>query len=365
MKYYILLAYLIMAKLLSGQNVNNVQLPHMQIEHSRKEIRIPDVLGYKTLKCDFHIHTIFSDGIVWPEFRVQEAWEEGLDAISITDHIENQPSKRYVGGDHNASYEIALKKAEEMGVILIRGGEITRNMPPGHLNAIFLSDVNMLATETPFQAIEAAIKQNAFIMWNHPGWKAQQPDSCIWWPEHEELYKKGWIHGIEVFNEKEWYPIALDWCKEKNLAVIANSDIHDVNAHYYDVVNGHRPMTLVLAKTRTLEGIREAMFAKRTIAFFDNKLAGKEEFLKAIFEASVNISLGYRNETAGYKMINIINNSDIPFVIELNGNNLLTLPANGAKQLKLPISITTQEIKVKNLLTSSQRCLQQVVKIPQ
>lgn len=52
----------------------------------RNKINMPDVLGFKTLKCDFHSHTIFSDGDVWPSYRVEEAWRDGLDAIAITDH---------------------------------------------------------------------------------------------------------------------------------------------------------------------------------------------------------------------------------------------------------------------------------------
>ena len=46
----------------------------------RGEIRFPDILGYKTLNCDFHMHTVFSDGSVWPTVRVDEAWREGLTA---------------------------------------------------------------------------------------------------------------------------------------------------------------------------------------------------------------------------------------------------------------------------------------------
>ena len=46
----------------------------------RNEIRVPDPEGYRTLKCDFHIHTVFSDGLVWPTVRVDEAYREGLDA---------------------------------------------------------------------------------------------------------------------------------------------------------------------------------------------------------------------------------------------------------------------------------------------
>ena len=44
-------------------------------------IEFPDVPGYLTLKCDLHMHTVFSDGSVWPNIRVQEALRDGLDAI--------------------------------------------------------------------------------------------------------------------------------------------------------------------------------------------------------------------------------------------------------------------------------------------
>ena len=51
----------------------------------RNEIHIPDLGGYETLKCDFHTHTVYSDGLVWPTVRVAEAWSEGLDAITFTE----------------------------------------------------------------------------------------------------------------------------------------------------------------------------------------------------------------------------------------------------------------------------------------
>ena len=85
---------------------------------SRKVIHIPDISGYMTLKCDFHMHTVFSDGTVWPTVRVTEAWEEGLDVISITDHIEYLPHSKDIVADHNRSYEIAKPLADEMGILL-------------------------------------------------------------------------------------------------------------------------------------------------------------------------------------------------------------------------------------------------------
>ena len=83
-----------------------------QAPHSHKhDIEFPNIPGFKTLKGDFHQHTVFSDGQVWPTIRVEEALREGLDAISITDHLEYQPHKRDIPHpDRNRGYQIAKKK---------------------------------------------------------------------------------------------------------------------------------------------------------------------------------------------------------------------------------------------------------------
>ena len=120
---------------------------HDPVTRVRTAVNIPDVPGYVTLKCDFHIHTIFSDGLVWPTVRAEEAWREGLDAIAITDHIEYQPHKTDVSTNHNRSFEIARVTGKELDVLVIKGSEITHQMPPGHLNAIFLTN-SMSLTST-------------------------------------------------------------------------------------------------------------------------------------------------------------------------------------------------------------------------
>jgi hypothetical protein len=319
-------------------------------EPVRKEIRIPEIPGYRVMKCDFHLHTVFSDGTVWPENRVNEAWEEGLDAIAITDHIENQPSKRHVGGDHNSSYEIALAAAREKNIILVRGGEITRKMPPGHLNAIFLTNVNLLDVSDPVKALEAAKKQGAFIFWNHPGWKEQQPDTCKWMPMHQMLSDKGLINGIEVFNEKEYYPVVLEWCLSRNLTIICNSDIHDVTAKVYDLDKGHRPMTLAFVKKRDAESLREALFQNRTLAFFNNKLAGKEELLKALFTASVSIRPTGILNSDKIELIEFKNISSVPFDIETKSGTAFSIPAESTI-LFAPDPDESKEIHVTNLFT--------------
>lgn len=310
-----------------AQNVNNIQMPEILNKHGRDTIRVPDILGYKTLKCDFHMHTIFSDGIVWPTFRVDEAWNEGLDAIAISDHIEKNPSKKFVGGNDNSSYDIALARANQKQIILIRAGEITRKMTPGHFNALFVSDVNALDTPDYMDAFKAANEQGGFVLWNHPGWKAQQPDTCKWWDIHTELFNRGWLHGVEVFNEKEWYPIALDWCIDKELSVISNSDIHGITSETYNLETYHRPMTLVLAKDRTKESIREALFEGRTIAWFGDNLAGKEVYLAAFFHQAIEVIPAGTPGTDKRYMIR--NNSDVPFIMCQAEGSQFIIPANG------------------------------------
>jgi predicted metal-dependent phosphoesterase TrpH len=288
-----------------------IQLSNAQ---SRKIINIPDIQGYITLKCDFHMHTVFSDGTVWPTVRVEEAWQEGLDAIAISDHIEYRPHSKDIVSDHNRSYEIAEPLSKQSKIILIHAAEITRSMPPGHLNALFISNANLLERENVNDAIREARDQGAFILWNHPGWKAQQPDTTLWWDEHTYLLEQDLMHGIEVYNHNEYYPEALDWANDKKLTMFANSDVHGP----MNVGDGHRPMTLVFAKSRTEGGIKEALFGRRTVAYFDNTLMGQTALLEPLFFASLKYEktpLKLKNGVS--KRVYITNHSDIDYELEL------------------------------------------------
>ena len=342
------LLFLLILQGLNAQNFNNVELSHMRKDRVRKVVQLPDIPGYKTLKCDFHMHTIFSDGQVWPTIRVDEAWAEGLDAIAITDHIEYLPHKDFLTSNHNTPYEIAKSQAENLDLILIRGGEITRSMPPGHLNGIFLKNVNALDTPEAEDALQAVVDQDGFIFWNHPGWKAQQPDTCLWWDKHQELLEKGLIHGIEVFNSQEYYPVAIDWCVEKDLAMIGNTDVHGLISTSYDIESGHRPMTLVFARERTEESIKEAMFANRTVAWFDDKMIGREELLEEFLKASIELE-DPELKPGSRKPLKVRNNADMPFILlDENGNRYL-IPPLAESYLNLPGKVGA--FKVVNLIT--------------
>ena len=298
----------------------------------RNVVTIPGFDGYQTLKCDFHIHTVFSDGSVWPDIRVEEAWQEGLDAIAITDHIEYRPHKDVLKGDLNESYRIAKRAGDSKGLIVIHGTEITRSKPLGHLNALFINDAMPMDVEDPLVAIDEAKKQGAFILWNHPGWP---DDKSTLYPVHEKLLKSNKIDGIEVVNHLEYYPLTFDWCTKYNKAFVGNTDIHGLIAGTYGWGDRpQRPLTLVFATSRSQEAIKEAMFAGRTAVLFDNQLVGPEKYLTKLIKASFTLrSIGDRVE--------VTNISDIPYRVKVDGK-LLLLPARKSVIIGMPQSTSLE-----------------------
>jgi hypothetical protein len=311
---------------------------HDRVTRARTPIRIPDIPGYLTLKCDFHIHTVFSDGSVWPSVRSEEAWREGLDAIAITDHIEYQPHKDDRPTNHNRAFDGARPLWQSLDVIVIRGSEITRKMPPGHLNAIFLSDSTSLDVETWQEALKETKRQGAFVFWNHPGWSSQLEEDGIvrWYPEHTELLEQGMLHGIEVANGRSVYPEAFAWALEKKLTILSNSDIHSpLNLDYHVHDGDHRPLTLVFAKDRTAQGILEALKTRRTAVYAGTQLLGEERYLAPIFERSVQLLKSKIILTGTDRvLLQIHNDSEIPYQLNRAGQvkglqfpGALTLPA--------------------------------------
>jgi len=297
----------------SAQEPAGIYVPEVVKEVARREIQIPAVGDRVVLKCDFHMHTVFSDGDVWPSVRVEEAWREGLDVIAITDHIENQPSKKFVGGDHNSSYEVAAPVAASKGIILVRGAEITRGQE-GHYNAIFITDANALDQKDFFDAVRAAASQGAFIFWNHP-FALRPQDQAPWCDVQDKLMAEQLLHGIEVFNGEEWYPQALAWAKEKGLTVLANTDIHGLVSEQYELVQRHRPMTLVFAQDRTEQALHNGLREGKTVAWFGEQLAGTEENLTALVRACLEWEVTPVEDGSRYRA-SIRNLSDIPFVLE-------------------------------------------------
>lgn len=311
---------------------------------SRKEIIIPDVDGFKALKTDLHVHTIYSDGQCSPEYRVTEGWRDGLDAIAITDHIEYRPTDSkvlsYLGisqeghADLNFSVELAKKAASGYGILIIPGTEITRDPRQiGHFNALFTTDNNKIPNDDPLVAIRNAKAQNAIVQFNHPGWARNDANFT---ETAKQAMAEGLIDGIETFNGEEFYPKNIEDAVNNHCYVAGNSDIHATTYDFYLSSGYFRNMTIVFAKEYSLPAIKEALLAQRTIAYGCGTLSGTKEMLEKFFYASVdikNVNVG----KDGNGTILLTNKTSFPFL--LNG------PETSVNVLLPPLSSIRVSIK--------------------
>lgn len=352
-------------------SINYSAIYGQKTEKYTRKIFFPDIDGYKTLLTDFHQHTVFSDGSVWPTIRVEEAIKDGLDAISLTEHLEYQPySKDIPNPDRNRAYNIAKSFAENKNksldrkLIVINGQEITRSMPPGHINAIFLNDANkLLHPKDSLKGILAANKQDAFVFWNHPAWPAQRSDGIAKLDEfHKYLIEKKLLHGIEVVNELYYSEEALRLALENDLTIMGTSDIHglvdwlfkvpDDNESSNGTLPGHRPVTIIFSKDKSEDGIKDALFAGKTAVFYNELLIGKEENLKPLVEKCLvinninDLELGYSEDgKSTIKKVEIKNVSDAPFT--LKNLNSFTFETNSDIINIMPNSIHSISVKTK------------------
>ena len=90
---------------------------------------------------------------------------------------------------------------------------------------------------------------------------------------------------------------------------MTNTDLHPSELERFGPQNPRRQITLILAKERTLESVKEAMFAKRTIGWAADMVFGRDPWIEKLFRACVDI----KKTEAGLTLRNL---SDIPCVIE-------------------------------------------------
>src|SRR6266508_3307971 len=119
----------------------------------RHALPVPDVPGFKTLKADFHLHTVFSDGTVWPTVHVQDAWRDGLDVIALTEHAEYTP--------HAADVKVDIGRS--------------------------------------------------YVIWNHPRYRVSR---AIWFPPIARAFDAGLFQGMELVNGPDFYDEAYPWIAE-------------------------------------------------------------------------------------------------------------------------------------------------------
>ena len=301
----------------------------------RTEIVIPQVNGYNVYKADLHIHTFYSDAHVSPQFRVSEAWRDGLDVISITDHIEYRVHdasmaeyldvKRHKDDkkvDFNVSMKIAQNDAPAYGITVIPGIEITRDaVTVGHYNVLFSTDNNLVYDEDPLVSIRKAKAQGALVMHNHPGWRHTDMVPSDF---EKTVYAEGLIDGIEIMNTDEFYPQAIDRALEHGFFMAGCTDVHGATWDDYFSKGYYRNMTFILAKENTLPALRDALEQRRTLAYSFGMIAGEESLLMDFFNASVPCRV-LQTYDDGRKRVALTNNSSLSYYLRFGDANPVVL----------------------------------------
>jgi len=116
--------------------------------------------------------------------------------------------------------------------------------------------------------------------------------------------------------------MAHKWSIEKKLTKFRNSDVHDpIDVDYDPAAGEHRPATLVFATERSLDAIKEALKQRRTAIYTQDRLIGEEQYLKPLYEASIEV-LTSEVELQGRvrNRIFIRNSSEVPLYLESAGS---------------------------------------------
>lgn len=285
--------------------------------------------GRAVLAVDLHTHSVFSDGSVWPDIRIEEAKRDGLFAMAVSEHLEYQPHIADIPHpDRNRSFQLASEaavvKPDAQGanarpLLVIPGSEITKLvMPPGHINAVFITDANAITSGDVTEQLRIANAQGAFTFWNHPFWTAQAPNGvAVLTPLHAQLIKDKLLHGIEVANASDMSDEAFQIALDNNLTILGTSDVHGLIDWEYDLAGGgHRTATLVLTAAETSEGVKAALKAGDTVAIYNDNLAGKPQNVEAVVRGSLKIDVGTALPRTTVVPVSVINDSPIDYILE-------------------------------------------------
>jgi hypothetical protein len=338
-----LLLILVLAVLGLSSAEAQKEIPHIfrtnpEVYNRRTEIVLPQVKGFNIYKADLHIHTSYSDGHITPAGRVEEAWNDGLDIIAITDHYEvyrnikklfkvtapynadGKPTK-YMSAhdagaimlDFNAIHDEAVEQRDKAGyeMLIIKGCEMARNSRThGHFNCLFLKDINTLYDKDMSVAFDNVHAQGGLVIHNHPAYMRGTTDKSEF---HEQVYGAGKIDGIEVANSLSFYPPIVRRCVEEKLFMVGGSDIHNESLRKFGSLGVYRTMTFIMAKELTEAAIKDAILKHRTIAYSGGYLIGEEKWLTEYLNAAIECRITNINEKADKRTFQLTNNTSITY----------------------------------------------------
>jgi hypothetical protein len=184
------------------------------------------------------------------------------------------------------------------------------------------------------------------VFWNHQAWKGEEAGK--WLDVHTTLYDNGWMHGMEVCNGDSYYPTAHQWCLDRNLTMMGNTDIHAPDLLVRSEPGKHRTLTLVFAKDRTLEALHESLKERRTAVWFNDQIIGRQEWLAPLLNGCVSIAKPHmRSKDAVW--VEMRNTSDVDVKLKRTGKAgpaELVLPAQSTSVVKIGTSNPGEPIEL-------------------
>lgn len=249
----------------------------------------PCVGPYQVLCGDFHMHTIVKGGKLTTRERVEEAHNFGYDVIAVTNH--GTPR----------SYRVAKYIGEPLGMVIVPGFEtginkkehyVVLGVSPSYKPRDSHNWAESKGEKTAFYQDEMRdiAAAGGVLLHAHPHVGFREPTD---WG-----IKQGIIEGIEVqnamcgsghgwgsqeFGDIWCYPFAFDWALKYNLTLFADTDTHGPRPKC------EQPFTLVFVTSRTPDGVMEAIRARRTVAWFNGMVWGREELLSELIKAVVGV----------------------------------------------------------------------------
>lgn len=213
--------------------------PPVPTRRPRREL--PAAPGLTWLSCDFHAHTVHSDGALGIAALAGSAVETGLDVLAVTDH--NTVSHHPLLPGVSARY----------GVTLLPGQEVTTDR--GHANAF--GDIGWVDFRRPPSTwVSAARDRGGLLSINHP-----LADDCSWVhplperPPLAEIWHCTW-------RDRTWTgPLAWWTAWGLDTVPIGGSDFHDPYR------GGHRlgePVTWVACESDGPDTVLDGLRAGRT-----------------------------------------------------------------------------------------------------
>jgi hypothetical protein len=195
--------------------------------------------GTRPLLCEFHAHTIWSDGELSLGAVIDLYGRAGFDVLCVTDHVLRgddpwplRHGRPCVDASNVGAYlaEIERERARAFsayGLLLVPGFELTYNDSDpdhaGHAVAVGLHSL-VAMDDGPAAAMETARAAGAAILAAHPhdfGPTAAVPFPTCYFTRHwQEL--RGLFDRVELFNGRQLF----SWVAEAGLPGVACGDLH-------------------------------------------------------------------------------------------------------------------------------------------